>query len=207
MVALVTAITLTGSAAVIDGDTLRIGKERVRLFGVDAPELGQLCGEPEARISCGLKAADWLRNRVEGRRLDCSVVDRDRYSRIVARCRIAGLDIGGALVEAGWATAYREYGFDYVKAEARARAARRGMWAIGFVQPQDYRRARLKALPPQKPINPNCLVKGNVGSKGAKIFHLPDSRDYSAVRIDERRGERWFCSIAEATAAGWRPAR
>jgi hypothetical protein len=57
------------------------------------------------------------------------------------------------------------------------------------------------------PPNPRCPIKGNVNAKGTRIYHLPGSRDYGAVRIDERRGERWFCSTTEAAGAGWRPVR
>ncbi|MFO0227392.1 MAG: thermonuclease family protein, partial [Gammaproteobacteria bacterium] len=40
-----------------------------------------------------------------------------------------------------------------------------------------------------------------------RIYHLPGGAYYARTRIDESRGERWFCSESEARAAGWRPAR
>lgn len=134
-------------------------------------------------------------------------VERDRYGRIVARCSVQGVDVGRSLVEAGWATAYRKYSLQYVDAEARAKAARRGIWALGFERPEAYRRAKTAKVTPEAPPNPQCLVKGNVGSTGARIFHLPGSRDYPKVRINPQKGERWFCSASEAAAAGWRPVR
>ncbi len=194
-------------AHVVDGDTLRVGSDRVRLSGVDAPELSQQCGTGSARTPCGAEAASWLRGRVEGRSVDCIEVDRDRYERRVAVCRMAGVDLGAALVDAGWATAYRKYSLAYVDREGRARADRRGIWATPFEPPAQYRRERRKAAGTPPPPGSRCVIKGNVNADGVRIFHLPGSRDYKAVRIDLERGERWFCSAAEAVAAGWRPAR
>jgi endonuclease YncB( thermonuclease family) len=111
---------------VVDGDTLRVGGERVRLFGVDAPELSQMCGAEAPKVACGQLAARWLRSRVQGRVLRCTRVDTDRYGRLVARCSVEGSDVGRSIAEAGWATAYRKYSLDYVGAEQLARAARRG---------------------------------------------------------------------------------
>jgi hypothetical protein len=48
------------------------------------------------------------------------------------------------------------------------------------------------------------LIKGNISSKGERIYHLPGCRYYSSTVIDPKRGERWFCSEQEAVAAGWR---
>ena len=196
-----------GPAFVVDGDTLRVGGERVRLYGVDAPEMSQMCDAGWAKVACGQLAAQWLRSRVQGRSLRCSGLDIDRYGRLVARCRINGADLGQSLVEAGWATAYRKYSLPYVDAEKHARMARRGIWAFSFERPEAYRRARLANVAPQVPPDSRCLVKGNVSSKGVRIYHLPGSRDYPVVRIDPRKGERWFCSASEAAAAGWRSAR
>jgi endonuclease YncB( thermonuclease family) len=199
--------TFSGTAHVVDGDTLRVGTELVRLSGVDAPELSQRCGHKAAPVACGTFAADWLRTRLEGRRVECREVDRDRYDRRVAICRHGGADVGAALVEAGWATAYRQYSSAYVGAEGRARSARRGIWKTGFETPAEYRQERREMAGAAPPPNPRCPIKGNVNAKGTRIYHLPGSRDYGAVRIDERRGERWFCSTTEAAGAGWRPVR
>lgn len=206
-IALAAQASFAGLATVVDGDTLHVGTERVRLFGIDAPELSQSCDAGTSKTACGQLAARWLRARVQGRTVRCSAVDTDRYGRIVARCSIDGADLGQTIVDAGWATAYRKYSLRYIDAEQRARTARRGIWAFGFERPEAYRRAKSASVAPQVPPDPTCLVKGNVSSKGAHIYHLPGSRDYSAVRIDPDRGERWFCSASEATAAGWRPTR
>jgi endonuclease YncB( thermonuclease family) len=197
---------VTGTARVIDGDTLRVGEVRVRLSGVDAPELSQRCGPDGRKVACGAMAADWLRRRIEGRSIACERVDTDRYGRSVAVCRLGEEDIAAVLVEAGWATAYRRYSLAYIRLEDRARTARRGIWALGFEPPADYRRERRLADVPPAP-DPRCAIKGNIGASGARIYHMPGSRAYPEVRIDTRKGERWFCSEREAVAAGWRPVR
>ena len=70
----------------------------------------------------------------------------DRYRRPVARCAVGGVDLGGWLVENGWALAYRRYGADYVTQEETARAARRGLWAGSFVTPWDFRAHRAEEV-------------------------------------------------------------
>ena len=202
--ALAMQAALSGVAHVVDGDTLTVGGARVRLSGVDAPELAQRCGSGKVQ-ACGGTAASWLRERVEGRRVDCSVIDRDRYGRAVAVCRLSGVDLGSALVEAGWATAYRRYTLAYVPAEDRARAARRGIWQRGLERPEDYRRSR--RAPDRPPPEARCAIKGNISTQGERIYHMPASRVYADVRIDIRKGERWFCSAADAERAGWRGVR
>lgn len=204
--AVAASTAISGTAHVADGDTLRVGAKRVRLSGVDAPELSQRCGGDGRKVACGAMAAEWLRRRVEGRPITCHVVETDRYGRSVAICRVGGGDVGAAIVEAGWATAYRRYSMAYVGQEARARAARRGIWAFGFEPPADYRRERRLADVPPAP-DPRCPIKGNVSASGARIYHMPGSRAYPEVRIDPRNGERWFCAEREAVAAGWRPVR
>ncbi len=54
---------------------------------------------------------------------------------------------------------------------------------------------------------PNLLIKGNISAKGDRIYHMPGSRSYVSTQIDTKQGERYFCSEAEAQAAGWRAAR
>lgn len=134
---------LTGPARVIDGDTLEINGERIRLRGVDAFERDQTCGAGASTWDCGLAGTDALTRRLDGRTVSCEPLDMDRYGRTVARCRTGGEDIGAWMVERGLAVAYRQYSLDYVEAEDRARAARLGVWRTpDFTAPQDWRTAR-----------------------------------------------------------------
>ena len=194
---------LSGPARVIDGDTLRIGATRIRLHGIDAPEAAQTCTSAEgADFACGAVATQALVTVIGEGRVACTPVDLDRYGRTVARCAVAGRDLGQAMVAAGYATAYRAYSTAYVKAEDEARRAGRGLWAAQMQNPADYRaaQAQVQAAPA------SCAIKGNIGG-GGRIYHTPGQEHYAATRISTAKGERWFCTEAEARAAGWRAAR
>lgn len=132
------AIVVSGPAHVIDGDTLRIGEERVRLFGIDAPELAQMCGT----VRCGVQAREWLVRRIAGRPVRCEGESRDQYRRVVAICRIGRHDLARDMVQAGQAVAFRRYSEIYVGDETEARAARRGIWSLRFQLPHEWRRDR-----------------------------------------------------------------
>lgn len=134
------AARLEGVGRVIDGDTLDIGDVRVRLHGLDAFERSQTCDLPQGPWACGAAATAALARAADGRPLDCTVVDTDRYGRKVARCRQAGQDVGEPLVRAGLALAYRRYSTDYVAAEESARARGAGAWAGSFDRPEQWRR-------------------------------------------------------------------
>ena len=94
---------ISGVALVTDGDTLRIGSERIRLHGIDAPESAQSCRAGGKTWACGDAATRALRERIRRRPVECDERDRDRYGRIVAVCRVAGADVNAWMVEQGWA--------------------------------------------------------------------------------------------------------
>ena len=199
----VSAETIAGRIRVIDGDTFDVGGARIRLSGIDALERDQSCtldsGQPWA---CGRWTTQEVRRLYQGRRAECVPRDRDRYGRIVARCDVGGADLGEALVRAGLAQAFRRYSLAYVDAEKEAFVAGRGIWRATMQAPADYRQSA--ALQP--PLDPACAIKGNVSGSG-KIFHVPGQENYARTRINLASGERWFCTEAEARAAGWRKAR
>ena len=193
-----------GALRVIDGDTFDIGGERVRLFGVDAPERDQPCTDSrEEPWPCGA----WVTAQVDalygGAQAACTTLDIDRYQRPVVRCSIGGRDLGQMLVADGLATAYREYSWDYDLDEKSAQLAAIGIWSGGMQPPAAFRAAQAPA--PQAAPG-DCDIKGNISGSG-QIYHRPGDASYSDTRIDETRGERWFCSEAEAVAAGWRAPR
>ena len=204
---------VAGHAKVIDGDTIEVRSARIRLFGVDAPESAQSCREGNGRWSCGEQATRALAGRIDGRSVACEERDQDRYGRIVAVCHHDGQVVNAWLVREGWAMAYRRYSTAYVDQEAAARRAKRGIWRGEFVAPWDWRRGdRLKAATRDTPRASagdarDCNIKGNVSyNSGKRIYHIPGDRDYERTRISTSRGERYFCTEAEARAAGWRRA-
>lgn len=138
---LVSGPQLAGPARVVDGDTIRIQGVSVRLSGIDAPELSQLCGG----TMCGVAARAALQRLTHAKTVICIEETRDRYQRIVARCVVNGVDIAAAMTLAGHALAYRQYGSAYVAQERQAELSRAGMWAGVFEAPWDWRRAKRQA--------------------------------------------------------------
>ena len=134
---------LTGPVEVLDGDSLMIEGNEIRLYGIDAPEGRQMCQDKKGRqYSCGKIAARALRRMVSGSDVDCTVVTKDRYARNVARCHAGGKELNREMVRSGWAVAYRAHSQDYISAEGEARAARRGLWQGTFDHPEEWRRSR-----------------------------------------------------------------
>lgn len=136
----VSAKPLSGIARVIDGDTIVIQGTHIRLSGIDAPESKQSCEASGRAYQCGEQATEALIRLLAGQPTECTEVTKDRYQRIVARCQVGSIDIGGWMVEHGWAIAYRKYSTEYVKAEQNARNEKAGIWAGTFLRPQDWRR-------------------------------------------------------------------
>jgi endonuclease YncB( thermonuclease family) len=131
--------SLEGRAQVTDGDTIRIGEARIRLKGIDAPEMEQRCSRTGRSYACGETSRRTLIDLVSGETVRCRATGRDRYQRILARCTVNGRDIGARMVEEGWAVSY---GRDYDHEENRARNRSAGLWAGEFTRPQDWRRER-----------------------------------------------------------------
>lgn len=206
---------INGRATVVDGDTLIIGTERIRLHGIDAPERAQRCLDFLQRsYACGETATSRLRQLVRGSSVNCVSTERDRYGRAIARCWSNGREINKTLVTEGLAWAFVRYSSDYVNLEAEARAAGRGVFQSANMPAWEFRAQAWQSTPlPPSPQNSStqaqrdrCPIKGNVNRRGERIYHMPWQRDYRRIVMNERRGKQWFCSENEALAAGWRPA-
>jgi endonuclease YncB( thermonuclease family) len=194
-------------ALVVDGDTIDVGAERIRIHGIDAPEVAQRCANGRGGTwACGERAAERMAELVEASPVSCAPKSRDQYGRIVAVCRARGVDVGKALVREGLAWAFRRYSEDYAAQEDEAKRARRGVWRAETEPPWLYRAHRWDRAAAASP-SPGCPIKGNVSRQGELIYHTPWSPWYDRTVVDEALGERWFCDEAEAAAAGWRSAR
>jgi endonuclease YncB( thermonuclease family) len=137
------AAPIVGRASVVDGDTIEVGKLRIRLSGIDAPEHDQICtDQSDKRYLCGQEAATaldaWL---AKSRPVTCTPSGHDRYHRTVANCRRAdGSSVNAWLVENGYAVDWPKYSHGvFSAAQDRAMAADRGIWRGWFELPCRYR--------------------------------------------------------------------
>lgn len=197
---------ISGKPKIIDGDTIEIAGQRIRLHGIDTPEVGQLCEADGKPWHCGQEATLALTKAIGRNLVGCFERDRDRYGRVVAICKIggsSGLDLAKQMVSEGWALAYRYYSMEYVAQEEAAKAVGKGLWRGEFVRPWDWRRGKRLAIEAVNNDRP-CPIKGNIGRSDVRIYHVPGGAHYRRTKIHQNKGERWFCSEEEARRAGWR---
>lgn len=130
----------TGEAFAVDGDTLAFaGQPRVRLWGIQAPELRDKASQRESRA--GMQAREALDEMLAKDRAHtiCTPAKWDRYCRLVATCTASGTDLSRALLDRGMAyTGWLEdtvrgqpsLSAAYAAAETTARRERRGLWKV-----------------------------------------------------------------------------
>jgi endonuclease YncB( thermonuclease family) len=225
--ALAHAADVTGVPKIRDGDQAIFGNTRIRLAGIDAPSLDQLCLNASGeRWTCGAAAHDALVSHVGDKSWVCHVLRTDRFGRSVAKCEVDGEDIQQWLVKSGWALSYVRFSHAYDADEKAAREAKAGLWEGAFIAPWDWRVRNKKTTilgsvkPPETAIaillasasgpvapSPTCTIKGNVNRAGECIYHTPSSRWYAKISMHISKGTRWFCSVDEAEAAGCRETR
>jgi endonuclease YncB( thermonuclease family) len=217
---------VSGIAEVADADTISVGNTRIRLSGVDAPESDQVCLDTNRRPwNCGIEAKRQLEDFVGHRPWSCSLAEPDRYGRYIAVCSVGGEDVSRWLVRNGWAIAFRRYSTAYVQDEDEARAGKRGLWSGAFIAPWDWRRRDQHtvilgayAVPTDSQrqlISPDltrsapvagCSIKANLRSDRC-IYHVPGGFYYGRLNMERGSNRRWFCTEAEAQAAGCRRSR
>ena len=132
--------TILGKAKIIDGDTIHIKSNKIRLHGIDAPETKQTCKIDNQDWYCGKQSTKELKNLINNQKVECNVNDVDRYNRYVAICFVNEININQWMVKNGWAIAYRYYSKDYVVEEEYANDKKLGIWKSEFIEPYAYRR-------------------------------------------------------------------
>ncbi|WP_080511778.1 thermonuclease family protein [Mesorhizobium japonicum] len=208
-------VAISGVASVIDGDTIEMHGQRVRFNGIDAPESAQYCDDAKGfEYPCGRRSAEALDGFLAASKpVQCAFVTWDRYGRFVGDCtRADGSSVAAWMVEHGQALDWPKYSNGaYAAQQAKAKAAKVGLWIGSFQAPWDWRAQHSDdAQTPTAPLfatgngNPGCNIKGNISASGERIYHLPGQKYYAVTVISQNKGERWFCSEAEAVAAGWR---
>ena len=141
---------ISGKAEVIDGDTIKINKIKIRLFGIDAPEKKQICKKIyisflifnfQKDYKCGEKSTLALLKKLKDKEVKCIIEkNKDRYNRNIGICYIKNQDINSWLVKNGYAIAYTRYSKKYELDEQYAKENKLGIWRGAFVEPEKWRR-------------------------------------------------------------------
>lgn len=209
----------------------------VRLIGVNTPETVdprttvECFGKEASDYLKGL-----LTGKTVEIEPDSSQTDRDKYDRLLRYVYLDGEDVGLKILNGGYGHEYT-YNIPYAKqsaykaAEQSANNNKKGLWANGVCEnasgttssgssssssdTTNTQPATPTTTTPTAPAtttttpaasSSNCNIKGNISSNG-KIYHMPGQKYYSTTKIDTSKGERWFCSEAEAQAARWRKSK
>ncbi|MDV7145910.1 thermonuclease family protein [Tropicimonas sp. TH_r6] len=137
--------------------------------------------------------------------VECETIEKDHYGRWIGTCYADGVDVGQELVRTGYAWAFLRFSDVYEADQTAAMEAGRGIWQAETQTPWDFRSGRwdraVAEVPEEAPEG--CPIKGNISQNG-KIYHPPWSPWYGRTKINEAKGERWFCDEGEAVKAGWR---
>ena len=128
--------------SVTDGDTIRIGDERIRFSGIDAPEIKQTCIHQKLEFNCGEFSKNLLIEKIADQEVNCIRESKDQYGRTLAECFIGKESLSSYLVREGYAFAYRKYSNKFVADEEYAKRNRNGMWSMQFLFPWEYRRQK-----------------------------------------------------------------
>ena len=125
---------------IIDGDTIRIGEERIRFSGIDAPEINQTCISEGVEVFCGKISKSLLVDKTSLEEVKCISEGKDQYNRTLAECFVNEESLSSYLVRSGYAFAYRKYSKKFIVDEDYARINKLGMWSMKFEYPWDFRR-------------------------------------------------------------------
>jgi micrococcal nuclease len=180
---------------VSDGDTIEVVREhsaiKVRLEGLDCPELGQDFSQKAKQFTSGL---------VFGKTVEIRPIGNDQYGRLIARVIVDGKDISEELLKAGLAWHFKKYNKDrdLAELEKKAREDRIGLWSVSNpIAPWDHRHRA--SIPPSVAAEPGTvrIYHGNVNSH---VFHTPNCPQYNCKNCT-----RELPSREAAVAAGFRP--
>jgi endonuclease YncB( thermonuclease family) len=217
-----------------DGDSLTLGNARYRLHGIDSPELDQVCLDENGGVwACGIQARDRLKEFIGERQVHCDDKGPDPslpQRRRVGECRVRGeqITLHQWLVRQGWALNFEPDAKGLYKGDQeQARVSLSGLWRGCFTTPQDFRlgnkgtanllgpscaalddkRKRVLLFPDYPPMPPGCTIKGKFALRAQitshrGIYHMQGCRSYQRTKSPDR----WFCSEADAQAAGFRKA-
>ena len=139
---------ISGFAKVVDGDTIKINSKKIRLYGIDAPEKKQKCKKTYLTISfmsftkdymCGEVSTQKLIKKINKQKLNCNILDVDKYKRLIGECFKRNINLNSWMVSNGYAVAYRKYSKKYVSDEINAKNNKLGIWQGKFDYPWEFR--------------------------------------------------------------------
>tara|TARA_A100001015_G_scaffold311334_1_gene414410 strand:+ start:1286 stop:1786 length:501 start_codon:yes stop_codon:yes gene_type:complete len=148
----VLAEDLIGFTKIIDGDTININNKKIRLHGIDAPELKQKCKKDYLKLSfyiglnfekeyfCGRTAKVKLKEKINKAKIKCISSGKDKYKRFLATCYKGKINLNKWLVKNGYAVAYKKYSKRYVLDEDFAKKNKLGLWSGTFIHPEKWRK-------------------------------------------------------------------
>ncbi len=143
---------ITGVPKIIDGDTIHIDGYKIRLEGIDAPEIKQQCKKASLKIlsniglifykdyNCGIVSKEKLVEKIGRATIKCISSSKDRYKRYIATCFKNKTNLNQWLVRNGHAIAYRRYSKKYVTDEDLAKDNKLGLWKGKFMNPEKWRK-------------------------------------------------------------------
>jgi len=146
------ATEISGVPRIIDGDSINIGQNKIRLEGIDAPEIKQKCKKPFFQVSyiiglsfnkkydCGILSKNKLLNKINKSALNCITLSKDKYDRYLATCYKGNINLNKWMVRKGYAVAYRRYSTRYVNDEIHAKENKLGIWKGDFLLPEKWRK-------------------------------------------------------------------
>ena len=140
-----------GKPKIIDGDTLHINNNKIRLHAIDAPEINQTCTKNKIIWNCGIESTKFLKEIIDGKKIKCKKKEKDKYKRDIGVCykwqksflwrkSTDKIDLNREMVLNGWAIAYRFYSLDYVNEEKIAKNNKIGIWGGEFEEPYLFRK-------------------------------------------------------------------
>ena len=131
---------IIGTPYIVDGDTIKINNFKIRFFGIDAPEIKQICMLNNKEWECGKESKNFLINIIDNENIRCEILGKDMYRRFICECFIKDKNINKLMVRNGWAIAYRRYSKKYISDEIYAKNKKNGVWISIFEKPWEYRK-------------------------------------------------------------------
>ncbi len=155
--------SIKGDIRIIDGDTIVLNNEKIRLQGIDAPETKQYCKaeDKKTKIPCGKIATEKLKEIIDNNKVTCNIKGTDRYSRKLGYCYAGDININKEMVRRGYAVAYIQYDKSFAQDESVAKKEKLGFWNGTFERPQDWRKKSKQSRKKKNTKSQNYLK--NVG--------------------------------------------